>query len=142
MDRLLAEDGRTGLIAVSLDVPTSKKNAAALDVMSFMRERVPDYRARYPDLKLHLTRSAVLDAAFVRASIRDSTTLIPAMYGLFLVFLALLLQAVVPVVAAFATVSGAIAAAMGLGAVMGMPLTSVSASFVISIIALCGVVHL
>jgi hypothetical protein len=144
MERLLAEDGRTGLIAVSLDVPKGKKNAAALDVMSFMRERIPDYRARYPDLELYVTGSAALDAAFVQASIQDSTTLIPAMYGLFVVFLALLLQAVVPVVAAFVTVSGAIAAAMGLGAAMGMPLTSVSVSapFVISIIALCGVVHL
>lgn len=144
MNRLLAEDGRTGLIAVSLNIPAAKKNAAAFDVMSFMRERIPEYRSRYSDLELHITGSAALDAAFVRASIWDSTTLIPAMYGLFLVFLALLLQAVVPVMAAFITVSGAIAAAIGLGAAMGMPLTSVSVSapFVISIIALCGVVHL
>jgi hypothetical protein len=144
MGRLLSEDGRTGLIAVSLQVPQDAGNAVPLEVMSFVERRVQQYRADYPGLDIAITGPTALDAAFVEASTRDSMSLIPAMYSLFLVLLAVLLQAAVPVVSAFLVVSGAIACGVGVGSALGLPMTSVSVSapFVISVVALCATVHL
>ena len=144
MDRLLSADFRSALVAATYRIPPDEASAAAGRLMADARERLERWREAYPELDIRLSGSIALDAAFGEASAADGRLLIPLMFAAILLLLAVLVASAAPVLAALLVIGGAIGSALGIGGLLGLPMTSVSvaAPFVITIVALCDTVHI
>lgn len=143
MHRLLSSDMKTAMVAVNYRIPEELTQSAADGVVADIRTRLADYRQKYSGLDFHMSGSLALDAAFGEASEQDSKILIPIMFTLFLVFLAILLRSAIPVIGIFLVIGASIGGALGIGGFLGLPLSSVSvvSPFIITILALADAVH-
>jgi uncharacterized protein len=141
--QLISKDGKTGIVAAGFRLPTQGSDAAAAAALAQVRALTATVAKADPGLELHITGSIALDRAFAEASASDGMLLIPIMFTLLLLMLGLLLWSWVPVLAAFLVVGGAIGAALGIAGLVGIPLSSVSASspYIITIVAFADTVH-
>ena len=159
VNRLVARDGKTVLINVSLEMPplsdktadpeTQAQQRAALDasdpeVITFGDSLIDKFSESYPDLEFHLIGIPVINNSFTRLSIEDMSTLTPSMYLLIVVLLALFLRALGSIIAAVILIALASATALGGAGWLGLAINPINliAPTVILMIAVCDVVHL
>lgn len=143
LGRLISADGRTAILAVGFRLPAEDADPVAAAALRQVRALVADTAVAAPGLDLHISGSIALDQAFAEASASDGMLLIPIMFTLLLATLGLMLWSWVPVLACLLVIAGAIGAALGVAGLLGLPLSSVSVSapFVITIIAVADTVH-
>ena len=159
VNRLLSGDGGTALINITVELPPipdislseelQKKQRAELEaslpkLIAFGREIEDEYTQRYPDLEMHLGGVTVVNNSFTESSMKDLELLVPLMYVMIVVVLAIFLRSLgslvgTVLVIAFASVVG-ITSAGWLGyAINGV---NVVAPTIILTIAVCDAVHL
>jgi len=110
----------------------------------FARDLAEQLRARDPDLEVRLAGVAMMNNAFPEASFNDTQTLVPAMFAVVIITLALMLRFVTGTVLTVLVIFFSILTAMGLAGWLGIRLTppSSTAPTIILTLAVANCVHL
>jgi uncharacterized protein len=142
--RLLPPDGRVTGVNVVSQFPQQ-----SLDELPRMVEAARELRARmlaeYPEIgAIYMTGSNVMSNAFTESASRDMMTLIPAMYGVIVLVMWLMLRSAGATFATMLVVVFATVAAMGLAGFLGFQLTAPSATApqIITTLAVADCIHL
>lgn len=98
---------------------------------------------KYPGHRIYMSGSNMMSNAFAEASQDDAKTLYPAMYGILLLILYLLLRSVTATAATFVVILLSAGTAMGLAGHLGFVLTSPSviAPVIVTTLAVANAVH-
>ncbi len=144
INRLISPRAHATGVNVIVQLPGVAPAAEVPEVVSFTRDLAKQLETRYPDIDVHLTGIVFLNNAFSENSIIDMTTLVPIMFGIIVVVLALLLRSVWATLATILVIVLSIVTAIGAAGWMGIRLTPPSASSptMILTLAVANCVHL
>ncbi|MGI9342260.1 MAG: efflux RND transporter permease subunit [Gammaproteobacteria bacterium] len=132
---LVALDGVTTAVAVTLQYP-EKDLTEVPRAVNYARELAAGIEADHPDLEVAITGVSALNNAFAEAGQQDATSLIPAMYGLLIVFSFLVLRSLAGVVATVLVIVFSTLVALGVGGHIGWALDPVAATAPVIIMTL------
>ncbi|MEQ8277574.1 MAG: MMPL family transporter [Deltaproteobacteria bacterium] len=124
---LLSRDYATTAVNVTLRLPR-KSPTEVTDTAAAARALAAEIQAAHPGLEVRACGMALMNDAFMEASIEDMSTIVPIMYAVMLLVMMLLLRSGRATAAIVAIVALASGATMGLGGWLGYPLTPVTAS--------------
>ena len=141
--RLLERDGPLTAVVVTL-VPEGDPLATTQRVVEAARALARRVEREHPGARVHLAGIVAMNHAFAESSLRDSSTLLPAMLAVMMLLLGLVLRSFTAVAAIVVLMVGASAAALGVGGWAGIALTTASAlaPIVIVTVAVADGVHL
>ncbi len=157
--RLVSADGSTAFINITLELPTevdlsaspdvqaeqrAARDASHPEVVAFGNALINGFAESHPDVEMHLTGVSVITDSFASSSQKDGETLLPLMYGVILIALALFLRSLGAIVGSFLVIASAIAAALGAGGWIGYAVNAVNVTTpsIVLTIAVCDAVHL
>ncbi len=142
--RLIAQDGRTAAINVTVELPGLDEAAEGPKVVAHIRELKEYILTTYPDLKPYLTGIVMMNNAFPEASKYDMTHLIPAALGIILLLIYVQLRGLGGTFATFLTIILSILSAMGVAGWLGIKLSppAMSAPTIILTLAVADCVHI
>lgn len=140
---LLSEDLRTNGINVSIELQgdaDAEGRRTAIEAHAVADEM----RAKYPDLKIALTGSMIMNYGFVQSGEADATSLIPGMYALMLVLTLVMLRSVSGMIATLITIILSTTVALGVAGLLGMRLAPVTiiAPNIILTLAVADCIHI
>lgn len=143
IDRLISPDGTTASVVATVTLPLKSPDESPI-AMAHARELAAQFIADNPGARVAITGMAPLNTAFFEASMQDMSTLIPIMYGVLLVVMALLLRSVAGTFTTLLVIGFSAASAMGLAGWAGVKLTPPSsiAPTVILTLAIADSIHL
>jgi predicted RND superfamily exporter protein len=124
--RLIPPSTHVTGVNVTLILPESSATAVT-ELVAAARALAKKIANEHPEISIRLTGTAMLDNAFSEASQKDGTTLIPLMFGVLLVVLAVLLRSLVGVIGTLFVVILSVVFAMGSAGYAGIALTPPSA---------------
>jgi len=142
-DRIIAPDARTTMVNITLTLPQEKLTETP-EAMAYVDGLVGEFKAAHPDITLAVTGSVALNNSFSVSAQNDMQTLVPLMYGVLLLVMALLLRSVSGTFATLLVIAFSAATAMGLAGWFGIQLTppSVTAPTIILTLAIADSVHI
>ncbi len=135
VNRAINQDGSVSAINVVLKLP-GKSDDEQKEVMRYVRNLLADWQVNYPNFDYHLTGSVATTSAFFEASIGDSKTLIPGMFLLVLIIIAVLTRSLTATISTLIVIILSIITAAGFAGFAGIKLTPPSAQFAIIILTL------
>ena len=108
------------------------------------RKLVSDFKDKFPGHEVHLSGDTMLNNAFNEAGVKDMTTLTPAMYGVIILIMFILLRSITAVFATFIVMLLSIIGGMGFAGWVGTPITPPSsiAPVVIMTLAIADSIHI
>ena len=159
VNRYVSKTGSAAMIVMTMELPPDvdrsadfeiqsqqriAKDASHPEVVKWGRDLVAELTQDYPDLKFHLTGSSVINNSFNEMSAQDMSTLIPIMYLVIIVGLAIFLRSPGSLVGTLVVIALSSIAAMGAAGWMGLAINTVNATapMIILTIAVCDCVHL
>lgn len=126
--RLISSKGDVTAVNVTVQMPDGNESAVR-ELMVDARKIVSEMEAAYPDIEFALTGLAPLSNAFAESAERDITTLIPLMFLIIIVTLAVLLRSITATIAVVIVIMFSILSAMGIfgwtGHVLSPPTTAI-----------------
>ncbi|MEM9762330.1 MAG: efflux RND transporter permease subunit [Pseudomonadota bacterium] len=139
---VVSRGGDATLISATVQLPGDIPNIAS-EVKRIARDIRDQIEADFPGHSIHISGVASLSAAFEEAGLRDSATLIPAVYGLILLVMLIALRSLSGVVASLLLILLSTMVGMGVGGLTGVLLTpiSLSAPIIILTIAVADAIH-
>ena len=143
LDRMISPDGTTTNVNVTVTLP--QKDVTEIPAaMAHAEALAEEFRAAHPEVRVAMTGLVALNSAFFEAGIDDMSTLVPLMYGVLLLTMAVLLRSVSGTVATLLVIGLSAATAMGIAGWFGIQLTPTSAvaPTVILTIAVADSIHL
>ncbi len=140
---LISPDAGTVGVNVVLQYP-EKSLTEVPAAVGYARDLATSLRQDFPDLHIALTGVSMLNNAFAESGQQDAMTLIPIMYGVLIVVMALILRSFAGTFATLLVIGFSTATAMGLAGYAGIKLTpiSVTAPTVILTLAIADSVHI
>lgn len=141
--RLVSRDGRATGININLTLPQKDLDEVPR-AMTEARRLVETFRAKFPNVRIAVTGAVALDHAFVEASEHDLATLIPLMYLVVVLGVAVFLRSLAGTAVTVVVVALSAAAAMGLAGWMGYLVNPASAvaPVVITTVAIADSIHI
>ncbi|WP_394128539.1 RND family transporter [Vibrio hepatarius] len=121
---LVSEKGDVSVVNITMQLPEIDETAEVLEVVAAVNQMIAQYQAEYPDVEFHKAGIIAMNHAFMVAAQDDSSTLVPTMLLVILLFLTLMLRSVLSVVATLIVIIGSVAATMGLSGWAGMFLST------------------
>ena len=118
--RLVSVDGSTTLINITVELPpVADPNAdfeiqakqrllhdsSYPEIVEFGRQIVTDFEDRYPNMEMHLTGVSVVTNSFNESTIKDMSSLVPMMYVVIMVMLAVFLRSISSIVGALLVIA-------------------------------------
>lgn len=142
-NRLIAPDAKTLSVNVTVTLPL-KSETEIPEAMTKARALADGFQKAHPEVHVALTGSVALDHAFSEAAEGDLQTLVPLMYGVLLLVMAVLLRSVGGTVATLLVIGMSAMTAMGLSGWLGILLTppSVTAPTIILTLAIADSIHI
>lgn len=126
VNRLVSKTGHVGGVNVGLQLPGLSPEESHV-VVEYCRRLATQLEREFPGIEVHLSGLVMQDNAFYEATIKDLSTLVPAMYLFVIVVTGLLLRSITGILATTAVIAAASAAAMGIAGWMGVALSTPSA---------------
>ena len=127
VNRLISPKSHVTGVNVTINLPGESLGEVP-EVVAFARGLANDIRTKYPGIDVYLSGIVMMNNSFTEASQGDMATLIPAMYGIIIVIMALLLRSVSGTVATVLVIGFSVLTAMGLTGWIGIKLTPASAT--------------
>lgn len=142
-DRLISEDLKTVAVNITLTLPFESE-AEVPEAMVKIKAMAEQFQADFPNTRVATTGSIALNNAFFESSMRDMGTLVPAMYGVLLLVMVLLLRSVSGTFATLMVIGFSAATGMGLTGWFGIMLTppSAMAPTIILTLAIADSIHI
>jgi len=140
---LISVDAAVTAININVLKPKKSKTAMA-EIATFTRQLKKEIEAKYPNVTLHLAGGILFGNAFQEVSQEDGATLLPLMYGILLLTMALLLRSVWGTFATLIIIAISSTTALGLTGWLGISLSasSVNAPTVILTLAVADCIHI
>ena len=144
VNRIVSPSGHVTAVNIIIQLPGVDPAAEVPEVVSFSRNLASQLTDRYPDLEVHLTGIVFLNNAFSEMSIKDMQTLVPMMFVIIILVMAILLRSVWGTLATLLVIILSIITAIGMSGWLGIQLTPPSASSptMIMTLAVANCVHL
>lgn len=142
--RLVSDSGHVTAVNITVQLPGINETEETPQVVSFVRDLADQVRAEHPDINVYLSGVVMMNNAFSESTQNDLKTLVPISFALMLLILAVMVGGFSGTLATLLVIAFSIAAAMGLGARLGYPLSppSASAPTIILTIAIANCVHI
>ncbi|WP_434528497.1 efflux RND transporter permease subunit [Vibrio sp. K4] len=121
---LISEKGDVTVVNITVQLPEIDKTAEVQEVMYHISAMLERYQQNYPDVEFHKAGIIAMNYAFMTAAQEDSSTLVPTMLLVILVFLTIMLRSFLSVVATLIVIIGSVMATMGLSGWAGMFLST------------------
>ena len=121
---LISEKGDVTVVNITVQLPEVDKTAEVQEVMSHINTMLERYQQNYPNVEFHKAGIIAMNYAFMTAAQEDSSTLVPTMLLVILVFLTIMLRSFLSVVATLIVIIGSVMATMGLSGWAGMFLST------------------
>lgn len=121
---LISEKGDVTVVNITVQLPEIDKTAEVQEVMSHIGAMLERYQEKYPNVEFHKAGIIAMNYAFMTAAQEDSSTLVPTMLLVILVFLTIMLRSFLSVVATLIVIIGSVMATMGLSGWAGMFLST------------------
>ncbi|WP_199481645.1 efflux RND transporter permease subunit [Vibrio owensii] len=121
---LISEKGDVTVVNITVQLPEIDKTAEVQEVMSHISAMLERYQQNYPDVEFHKAGIIAMNYAFMTAAQEDSSTLVPTMLLVILVFLTIMLRSFLSVVATLIVIIGSVMATMGFSGWAGMFLST------------------
>jgi predicted RND superfamily exporter protein len=144
VDRIVSPDGRVTGVNVVVQLPGSNPASEMPAVVNFSRNLATQLQQRYPGIDVYLTGIVMLNHAFTENAIQDMTTLVPIMFAVIVLVLALLLRSVWGTLATMLVIVLSIVTGIGIAGWLGLAITPpmASAPTIIMTLAVADCVHL
>ncbi len=141
--RLISPEGDVTGINVNVIKPSGSVHASQ-EIVRQVRKLADNFRRRHPHIDLHLTGWIMLENTLGEAAQQDMALLVPLMFALLIVVMAICLRSVAGTFATFVVIVFSIITAMGLAGWMGVRITAPSSNAppIILTLALADSVHL
>ncbi len=127
LNRLITRKSDITGINVTINRP-QKTITETPEVIAFAREMRDKFQKKYPDINIYLTGVVFMDNAFNEAGEGDMKSLVPIMYGIVLIIMALSLRTFWGTFATILIMAFSILTGMGLAGWSGILLTPISAN--------------
>jgi predicted RND superfamily exporter protein len=145
-NRLISENGMvTGInVTVQLPDPDEQTGHEVPEIAAFARQLAGTVRGANPNLDVYLTGMVMMNNSFPEVMIRDQQTLVPAMFGVVILTLVLLLRSFSATLGTLLVIVFSVITAMGLAGWAGIKLTppSAAAPTIILTLAVADCVHI
>ena len=128
VNRIVSPSGHVTAVNVIIQLPGVDPAAEVPEVVNFSRNLASQLTDRYPDLEVHLTGIVFLNNAFTEMAIKDMQTLVPMMFVIIILVMAILLRSVWGTLATLLVIILSIITAIGMAGWLGIQLTPPSAS--------------
>ena len=144
VNRIVSPAGRVTGVNVIIQFPGIDPAHEFPQVVQFSRDLVRQVTERYPTVELHLTGIVLLNNAFSEMSLLDMQTLVPVMFGIIILVLAMLLRSVWGTLATVLVIIMSVATALGAAGWLGIKVTPPTAASptMITTLAVANCVHL
>lgn len=141
-DFIADQQGRATIVNVVVQLPSDVPNIAST-VKNEARALRDELQAAHPNLEIHIAGVAALSAAFEEAGLRDSSTLLPAVYLFILVVMYVVFRSAYAVLVTFGVILLSTVIGMGAGGWAGVELTpiSISAPIIILTVGVADAIH-
>lgn len=121
---LISEKGDVTVVNVTVQLPGMDKTTEAIEVVESANQLIDKYQQLYPTMEFHKAGIVAMNYAFMSAAQEDSSTLVPTMLLVILVFLTFMLRSPLSVIATLIVIIGSVTATMGLSGWAGMFLST------------------
>ncbi|HAS6900636.1 TPA: MMPL family transporter [Vibrio parahaemolyticus] len=140
---LVSEKGDVTMVNITVQLPEMDKTAEVEEVVSSINAMIDRYQRAYPDVIFHKAGIIAMNHAFMTAAQDDSSTLVPTMLVVILVFLTIMLRSILSVIATLIVIIGSVMATMGISGWAGMFLSTatVNVPTLIMTLAVADCVH-
>ncbi|HCH3618218.1 TPA: MMPL family transporter [Vibrio parahaemolyticus] len=140
---LVSEKGDVTVVNITVQLPEMDKTAEVEKVVSSINAMIDRYQRTYPDVTFHKAGIIAMNHAFMTAAQDDSSTLVPTMLVVILVFLTIMLRSILSVIATLIVIIGSVMATMGISGWAGMFLSTatVNVPTLIMTLAVADCVH-
>ncbi|EGR2783678.1 RND family transporter [Vibrio parahaemolyticus] len=140
---LVSEKGDVTVVNITVQLPEMDKTAEVEEVVSSINAMIDRYQRAYPDVTFHKAGIIAMNHAFMTAAQYDSSTLVPTMLVVILVFLTIMLRSILSVIATLIVIIGSVVATMGISGWAGMFLSTatVNVPTLIMTLAVADCVH-
>ncbi|WP_335927279.1 efflux RND transporter permease subunit [Vibrio parahaemolyticus] len=140
---LVSEKGDVTVVNITVQLPEMDKTAEVEEVVSSINAMIDRYQRAYPDVTFHKAGIIAMNHAFMTAAQDDSSTLVPTMLVVILVFLTIMLRSILSVIATLIVIIGSVIATMGISGWAGMFLSTatVNVPTLIMTLAVADCVH-
>ncbi len=141
--RLISQDASVTGINITVLAP-GKNGQESFEVAKASEKIRDDFIKKHPDIDIYMTGGMIMNYAFGTASKQDMTTLVPAMYLILLVILAILIRSASGTIGTMVVILISMTTGMGLAGWLGINLTpaSANASTIILTLAVADSVHI
>ncbi len=131
------------MVNITVQLPEMDKTAEVEEVVSSINAMIDRYQRAYPDVTFHKAGIIAMNHAFMTAAQDDSSTLVPTMLVVILVFLTIMLRSILSVIATLIVIIGSVMATMGISGWAGMFLSTatVNVPTLIMTLAVADCVH-
>jgi predicted RND superfamily exporter protein len=143
VNRLISPKAHVTGVNVTIQLKGEQPEREVPETVVYARKLADEVRAAHPELDVHLTGIVMMNHMFSEASVKDMRTLVPLMFGVVILTLALLLRSPTATLGTVLVVVLSILAAMGLTGLLGIRLTppSATAPTIILTLAVADSVH-
>ncbi|HIF5691105.1 TPA: efflux RND transporter permease subunit [Vibrio parahaemolyticus] len=140
---LVSEKGDVTVVNITVQLHEMDKTAEVEEVVSSINAMIDRYQRAYPDVTFHKAGIIAMNHAFMTAAQDDSSTLVPTMLVVILVFLTIMLRSILSVIATLIVIIGSVMATMGISGWAGMFLSTatVNVPTLIMTLAVADCVH-
>ncbi|EKF6807653.1 efflux RND transporter permease subunit [Vibrio parahaemolyticus] len=140
---LVSEKGDVTVVNITVQLPEMDKTAEVEEVVSSINAMIDRYQRAYPDVTFHKAGIIAMNHAFMTAAQDDSSTLVPTMLVVILVFLTIMLRSILSVIATLIVIIGSVMATMGISgwAAMFLSTATVNVPTLIMTLAVADCVH-
>ncbi|EQB8940848.1 efflux RND transporter permease subunit [Vibrio parahaemolyticus] len=140
---LVSEKADVTVVNITVQLPEMDKTAEVEEVVSSINAMIDRYQRAYPDVTFHKAGIIAMNHAFMTAAQDDSSTLVPTMLVVILVFLTIMLRSILSVIATLIVIIGSVMATMGISGWAGMFLSTatVNVPTLIMTLAVADCVH-
>ena len=142
--RLISPQGHVSVVNVTVQLPGIDKTKEVPQVSAAARAMRDAMQALLPDVDIRLSGMVMMNTSFPEASQEDMSTLIPLMFLVVLITVAILIRSVTGMLATLVVIFTSISATMGFAGWIGMYATgpSVTAPIMILTLAVADCIHI
>jgi predicted RND superfamily exporter protein len=144
LNKIVSKSGHVSIVNVTNQLPGLDPITEIPEVAAKIRDIKAQFEEKFPNINVQLTGMVMMNATFTETSMSDSSTLVPAMFGVVLLIMILLLRSFSGTFATLVVIIFSIAGTMGAVGWFGFYLTgpSVSAPTMIMTLAVADCIHI
>lgn len=143
-DRLVSASGGTTGVNVTVQPPGIRTDLEVPEIAKFGHALVAEMAELYPDVEVRLTGIVMMNNAFPEAALHDIKNLIPLMFAVVVIALALMTRSITGTIGTVLVITFTVVMTMGLSGWWGMKVNGASASAptIILTLAVADCVHI